>query len=88
MKGFRHYIIRYNTIDDTELLKAIKSSLIRYGGRRKHRIYGTLACESGKRMKWQNRVSFENRKDAISNGYRPCGNCMKETYIKWTSLST
>ena len=50
MKGFRHYMIRYNTIDDTELLKAIKSSLIRYGGHRKHRIYGTLACEYGKRI--------------------------------------
>ena len=87
MQGLRH-MIRHNTIDDNEVLKAIKTGLIRFGGHRKQRIYGTLTCKSGKRMKRQNRVFFKNRKDAISNGYRPCGNCMKETYIKWTSLST
>jgi methylphosphotriester-DNA--protein-cysteine methyltransferase len=81
-------MIRHNTIDDSEVLKAVKSGLIRYGGNRKQKIYGTLTCKSGKRMKRRNRVFFENRKDAINNGYRPCGNCMKETYIKWTSLST
>ena len=74
-------MIRHNTIDDSEVLKAVKSGLIRYGGNRKQKIYGTLTCKSGKRMKRQNRVFFENRKDAINNGYRPCGNCMKETYI-------
>ena len=80
-------MIRHNTIDDSEVLKAVKSGLIRYGGNRKQKIYGTLTCKSGKRMKRQNRVFFENRKDAINNGYRPCGHCMKETYREWTSLS-
>jgi len=80
-------MIRHNTIDDSEVLKAVKSGLIRYGGNRKQKIYGTLTCKSGKRMKRQNRVFFENRKDAINNGYRPCGTCMKETYREWTSLS-
>ncbi len=77
----------HNSIDHSEVLKAVKSGLIRYGGNRKQKIYGTLTCKSGKRMKRQNRVFFENRKDAINNGYRPCGNCMKETYREWTSLS-
>ena len=77
----------HNSIDDSEVLKAVKSGLIRYGGNREKKIYGTLTCKSGKRMKRQNRVFFENRKDAINNGYRPCGNCMKETYREWTSLS-
>ena len=81
-------MIRHNTIDNSEVLKAIKTGLIRFGGHRKQWIYGTLTYKSGKRMKRKNRVFFENRKDAINNGYRPCGNCMKETYIKWTSLST
>ena len=80
-------MIRHNTIDDSEVLKAVKSGLIRYGGNREKKIYGTLTCKSVKRMKRQNRVFFENRKDAINNGYRPCGNCMKETYREWTSLS-
>ena len=80
-------MIRHNSIDDSEVLKAVKSGLIRYGGNRKQKIYGTLICKSGKRMKRQNRVFFENRKDAINNGYRPCGNCMKETCREWTSLS-
>ena len=80
-------MIRHNSIDDSEVLKAVKSGLIRYGGNRKQKIYGTLTCKSGKRMKRQNRVFFGNRKDAINNGYRPCGNCMKETYREWTSLS-
>ena len=80
-------MIRHKRIDDSEVLKVIKSALIRYGGNRKQKIYGTLICKSGKRMKRQNRVFFENRKDAINNGYRPCGNCMKETYREWTSLS-
>ena len=80
-------MIRHKRIDDSEVLKVIKSALIRYGGKRKQKIYGTLTCKSGKRMKRQNRVFFGNRKDAINNGYRPCGNCMKETYREWTSLS-
>ena len=78
---------RHNRIDDSEVLKVIKSDLMRYEGNRKQKIYGTLTCKSGKRMKRQNRVFFENRKDAINNGYHPCGNCMKETYREWTSLS-
>ena len=79
-------MIRHTMINDNELLKAIKSGLILYGGHRKQKIYGILTCQSGRRMKRQNRVFFENRKDAINNGYRPCGNCMKETYREWTSL--
>jgi methylphosphotriester-DNA--protein-cysteine methyltransferase len=73
-------MVRHIMINDSEMLKATKSGLIRYGGHRKQRIYGTLTCQSGKRMKRQNRVFFKNRKDAINNGYRPCGNCMNESY--------
>mgnify|MGYP003322822517 FL=1 len=56
-------MFRHIMINDNELLKAIKSGLILYGGHRKQKIYGTLACQSGRRMKRQNRVFFENRKD-------------------------
>ena len=51
-------MIRHKRIDDSEVLKVIKSALIRYGGKRKQKIYGTLTCKSGKRMKRQNRVFF------------------------------
>ena len=58
-------MIRHIMINDNELLKAIKSGLILYGGHRKQKIYGTLKCQSGRRMKRQNRVFFENRKDLV-----------------------
>ncbi len=52
-------------------------------GNRKLRIYGTLQCRSGKRMKRENRVFFATESEAIQNGYRPCGHCMKKNYQKW-----
>ncbi len=53
------------------------------GGNKKLKIYGTLFCKSGKRMKRENRVFFSSEKEAIDEGYRPCGHCMKEKYQKW-----
>ncbi len=55
------------------------------GGNKKLKIYGTLFCKSGKRMKRENRVFFSSEKEAIDEGYRPCGHCMKEKYQKWRS---
>jgi methylphosphotriester-DNA--protein-cysteine methyltransferase len=34
-------------------------------------------------MKKENRVFFCFEKEAIKEGYRPCGNCMKSKYKKW-----
>ncbi len=34
-------------------------------------------------MKRENRVFFSSEKEAIANGFRPCGHCMKQKYQKW-----
>lgn len=46
-----------------------------YAGWRRGKIFGTLYCSSGKRMKKESRVFFYSIKDAIEQGYRPCKNC-------------
>ncbi|MCH5684590.1 hypothetical protein LWM68_10115 [Niabella sp. W65] len=39
-------------------------------------------------MKRTNRVFFYSEEEALLNGYRPCGHCMKAAYKngKWISL--
>ena len=56
---------------------------IAFAGNSKLRIYGTLNCKSGKRLKSQNRVFFKNKEEAVNFGYRPCSNCMHEFYKIW-----
>jgi methylphosphotriester-DNA--protein-cysteine methyltransferase len=63
------------------LFNLIRKKRITFAGNAKLKIYGTLSCHSGKRMKKENRVFFENEIEAISSGFRPCGNCMKKTHI-------
>lgn len=46
-----------------------------FAGYKKGKVFGTLECKSGKRMKSVNRVYFLTYQDAISCGYRPCKNC-------------
>jgi methylphosphotriester-DNA--protein-cysteine methyltransferase len=70
-------------ITNAELRKQIREHKICFGGNKKLKIYGTLYCSSGKRMKKENRVFFVTEKEAVENGYRPCGHCMKEKYKIW-----
>jgi methylphosphotriester-DNA--protein-cysteine methyltransferase len=65
------------------LKELIQSGDVTHGGNSKLKIYGTLACASGKRMKKQNRVFFSSEQEAEQNGYRPCGHCLREKYLKW-----
>jgi len=65
------------------LAKLIKVGEVTLGGYRKAKIYGTLRCGSGKQMKLENRVFFKNEQEALSEGYRPCGNCLPEKYKLW-----
>jgi methylphosphotriester-DNA--protein-cysteine methyltransferase len=67
----------------TELRRLIADGTIKLGGHRPGKIYGTLSCASGKRMKAENRVFFESEQEAINAGYRPCGHCMPEKYKAW-----
>lgn len=76
-------MIQHNEISDTDLRNKIKQQKICFGGNRKLKIYGTLSCTSGKRMKRENRVFFSSEQEAQQNNYRPCGHCMKTEYKKW-----
>jgi methylphosphotriester-DNA--protein-cysteine methyltransferase len=65
------------------LCSLIRKGDITLGGYKKARIYGLLSCSSGKRMKVENRVFFKDEEEALANGYRPCGHCMKNKYAEW-----
>jgi len=75
-------MIRHNEITDRELRKRIRQNEIFFGGNIKVKIYGRLNCKSGKRMRKENRI-FCSDTEAINNGFRPCGHCMKSDYEKW-----
>ena len=56
-----------------------------FAGNSKLKIYGTLTCASGKRMKAENRVFFNSITEAVELGYRPCGHCVAQEYKRWKS---
>jgi len=66
----------HEVLSQAELKHLVKAKKILFAGNKNLKIYGTLHCGSGKRMKKSNRVFFENEKEAITLGYRPCGNCL------------
>jgi methylphosphotriester-DNA--protein-cysteine methyltransferase len=76
-------MIQHDKISDLDLRNKIKKGEICFGGNLKLKIYGTLKCASGKRMKRENRVFFLSEIEANKNGFRPCGHCMKTNYQKW-----
>ena len=79
----RHDDIENNEQGKRELHQLIRQKRILSGGNLRLKIYGTLQCASGKRMLRGNRVFFSSEEEAISNGFRPCGNCMKVKYRQW-----
>jgi methylphosphotriester-DNA--protein-cysteine methyltransferase len=76
-------MILHTTLSDSELKELIQSQTIRFGGNAKLKIYGSLSCASGKRMKKQNRVFFSSENEAKALGYRPCGHCLRAKYKQW-----
>jgi len=63
-------------------------SLVRNGsivlaGNRPLKIFGSLHCATGRRMKVRNRVFFASEEEALRLGYRPCGHCMRAAYAQW-----
>ncbi len=76
-------MVLHQDICSTELKRAVKQKEICYGGNIKLKIYGTLHCKSGKRLKAANRVFFSSETEAIQGGYRPCGHCMPLKYQNW-----
>lgn len=75
----------HSQLSDAELRSKMRKQEIRLAGNKNLKIYGLLNCKSGKRMKKENRVFFTNEAEALQNGYRPCGHCMKEKYQQWKS---
>ncbi|WP_298425083.1 Ada metal-binding domain-containing protein [uncultured Kordia sp.] len=76
-------MIKHIEIDATELHQKIKRKEIVYGGNFNLKIYGTLQCKSGKRMKKKNRVFFRTIEQAKEFGFRPCGHCLRADYKIW-----
>ena len=78
-------MIRHDEIEQPELTGLIKKGELRLGGNANLKIYGQLDCKSGQRMLRKNRVFFESEGEALAKGYRPCGHCMRESYLVWKS---
>lgn len=76
-------MIRHEMITDQELYGLLRRGEILFGGNQQLKIYGSLHCHSGKRMKRKNRVFFKDENEALTFGYRPCGHCMKQAYMDW-----
>ena len=66
-----------------KLWRLIQEGTITLAGNKRLKIYGTLQCSSGKKIKVENRVFFKSSKEAIIMGYRPCGHCMSASYLQW-----
>ena len=64
---------KYKILKNHEFIQS--STPGKYAGYRPGKIFGTLDCKSGTRMKKQNRVFFHTLEDAVREGYRPCKNC-------------
>jgi methylphosphotriester-DNA--protein-cysteine methyltransferase len=76
-------MIKHSEISGNDLRDKIKQQKITFGGNSRLKIYGTLHCKSGKKMKLENRVFFSSEEEALENGFRPCGHCMKQKYQIW-----
>ncbi len=76
----------HSKLTDTDLKRLIKNGAIVLAGNYRLKIYGKLSCPSGKRMKKENRVFFQNETEAIQLGFRPCGHCMPRQYQIWKKL--
>lgn len=82
----KHLMLSNTKFGRLRILKQlINAKEISIGGNPKLKIYGTLNCSSGKRMKVENRVFFKGESEAILAGFRPCGHCMREKYLIWKS---
>jgi hypothetical protein len=80
----RHLELGDLTFTRSRILKQlIDTKHIKLGGNARLKIYGSMSCKSGKRMKAENRVFFASEAEALSWGYRPCGHCMIAQYRRW-----
>lgn len=80
-------MIFHKDLSKDELKQLLKTGKITLGGYFKGKIYGTLDCWSGKKMKRESRVFFRDEIEAKGDGFRPCGHCLKEKYREWKNES-
>ena len=78
-------MIKHRDITDQALKEKLHHRDILFAGNRALKIYGQLGCRSGKRMKRDKRVFFVSENEALQEGYRPCGHCMRKKYNQWIS---
>jgi methylphosphotriester-DNA--protein-cysteine methyltransferase len=83
IKSIKGIMLHHIELTKRELKSLIDNSTVKFGGNKLLRIYGTLSCSSGKRMKKENRLFFQSESEAIDKGYRPCGHCMRNEYQEW-----
>ena len=60
-----------------------------YAGWRSGKIFGTLDCKSGMRMKRESRIFFATMGEAILRDYRPCNKCKpmdNDDFDKYTEI--
>lgn len=80
-------MIHHKDLNPKDLFVLIRNTPALLAGNQNLKIYGTLQCASGKRIKKENRVFFNHETEALEHHYRPCGHCMKKAYQKWKTYS-
>jgi len=78
-------MIAHEDLNKQNLFNHLKNKSITLAGNKKLKTYGTPQCSSGKRMKKENRVFFRTETEAIHLGFRPCGHCLHQKYLRWKS---
>ncbi|MEM9981118.1 MAG: Ada metal-binding domain-containing protein [Bacteroidota bacterium] len=76
-------MIHHCTLSKIALSRKIRRKEIILAGNKQLKIFGTLQCSSGKRMKRKNRVFFSSIAEAKAYSFRPCGHCMRTAYNQW-----
>lgn len=74
---------KYKVLKNGKIIESLIPG--RYAGWKLGKIFGRLDCQSGMRIKKENRVFFLTWEDAINEGYRPCKKCRptpNQTYPK------
>ena len=78
---------RHAQLSDQDLIKLLRNRQIMLAGNANLKIFGRLDCAAGRRLKKYNRVFFSSTLEAVKQGYRPCGRCLKPDYLKWKNGS-
>lgn len=79
-------MLKHISLSSADLINKIKNKEVCFAGNLKLKIYGSLQCKSGKKMKRENRVFFQSEKQAIDAGFRPCAHCLHTKYKRWIYL--